>query len=113
MLKTPSPFVLPPRQSSPLAITHVNVLAMDENRLLTDQTVILEDGYIRVLEPDQNRDVTVMQQVDGSGKYLLPGLADMHVHYWNRGENPGEFALFLANGVTLVRKRRMLRIGWR
>jgi cytosine/adenosine deaminase-related metal-dependent hydrolase len=92
----------PPRLTRPLAITHVTVVPMDTERLLPDHTVVLEDGRIRALAPSGSLDVAGVpgaQVVDGTGKYLLPGLADMHVHYWN----PGVAALFLANGVTLVR----------
>ena len=96
-------FPLPPRQDGPLAITHVAVLPMDEERLLPDHTVVLKNGHIEAVGPANTLATDGMQQVDGTGKYLLPGLADMHVHSWNRADNPGEFALFLANGVTFVR----------
>jgi len=103
-LQTPAfHFSLPARQSGSLAITHVTVLPMDEERALPDHTVVLRDGYIEALGPSHTLTTDSMQQIDGTGKYLVPGLADMHVHYWDRGDNPGEFALFLANGVTLVR----------
>jgi hypothetical protein len=92
-------FALPARMATPLAITHVTVVPMDSYRLLTNQTVIIEDGWITALDSSNSIDTTGMAVVDGLGKYLLPGLADMHIHYWT----PGEFALFLANGVTLVR----------
>ena len=92
-------FTLPERLAIPIAVTHVTVVPMDDNRLLPDQTVIIEDGLIKTLGPSGSIDTAGMSTVDGSTKYLLPGLADMHVHYWT----PGEFALFLANGVTLVR----------
>jgi imidazolonepropionase-like amidohydrolase len=92
----------PPRLTGPLAITHVTVVPMDTERLLPDHTVVLEDGRIRTLAPSGSVDVTRTpgaRVVDGTGKYLLPGLADMHVHYWD----PEAAALYLANGVTLVR----------
>ncbi len=37
--------------------------------------------------------------VDGTGKYLMPGLVDMHVHI----ESENDMLLFVANGVTSVR----------
>ena len=92
----------PPRLTGPLAITHATVVPMDTERLLPDHTVVIEDGRIRTLAPSGSVDVTRtpgVQVVDGTGKYLLPGLADMHAHYWD----PGVAALYLANGVTLVR----------
>ncbi len=82
-----------------MAITNVAVIPMDQNRVLSDRTVVINDGFIKVIGPSSSVDTAGMSTVDGSNKYLLPGLADMHVHYWT----PGESALFLANGVTLVR----------
>lgn len=38
-------------------------------------------------------------RIDGQGRYLMPGLADMHVHVWNEEE----YFMFVANGVTTVR----------
>jgi hypothetical protein len=103
-LQTPAfLFSLPSRQDGPLAITHVTVLPMDEERLLPDYTVVVNDGHIEAMGPADTLTTVDMRQIDGTGKYLLPGLADMHVHSWNRASNPGEFALFLANGVTFVR----------
>ena len=37
--------------------------------------------------------------IEGKGRYLMPGLVDMHVHLWD----VNDFSLFLANGVTSVR----------
>ena len=89
----------PARASKPMAITNVAVAPMDQNRVLSDRTVVIDDGFIKVIGSSSSVNTAGMSTVDGSNKYLLPGLADMHVHYWT----PGESALFLANGVTLVR----------
>jgi imidazolonepropionase-like amidohydrolase len=85
----------------PLTITHVHLVPMDSERVIQDQTVAIDDGRIQAIAPTQQMgDVPPgTLHVDGRGKFLLPGLADMHVHYWD----PGQAALFLANGVTLVR----------
>ena len=40
------------------------------------------------------------QVIDATGKYLIPGLWDMHVHEWNKDV---DFPLFIANGITGVR----------
>ena len=37
--------------------------------------------------------------IDGRGKYLMPGLADMHAHTWEEED----FSLLLANGITTIR----------
>lgn len=100
MSTEPFSVAFPARLTKPLAITHVTVVPMDEERLLPDHTVVIEDGFIRAMGSSGEIDTTDMRVVDGSGKYLMPGLADMHVHF----EDDGEFAMFLANGVTLVRQ---------
>ena len=89
----------PARAFKPMAVTNVAVVPMDRNRVLPDRTVIIDDGFIKTIGPSSSVSTAGMSTVDGSNKFLLPGLADMHVHYWT----PGESALFLANGVTLVR----------
>src|SRR6185436_16279743 len=49
--------------------------------------------------------------IDGKGRWLMPGLADMHVHTWSADD----FPLFIANGVTTVRNMfgSELQLGWR
>ncbi len=85
----------------PLMITHVNVVPMDSERVIEDQTVAIENGHIQTIASAADLESVPQgaRHVDGRGKFLLPGLADMHVHYWD----PGQAALFLANGVTRVR----------
>lgn len=101
------------QQTPPTAFIDVTVVPMDRERLLPHQTVLVQAGRIAASGPVREirlaRDV---QQVDGRGKYLLPGLADMHVHLTFP---PPEVAqeetaiqdrlalLLVANGITTVR----------
>lgn len=82
-----------------MAIVNVTVVPMDAPGLLENHTVVLDDGVIQRLGPSWEIDPSGAEIVDGTGRFLTPGLADMHVHYcdWS------EFGMFLANGVTLVR----------
>jgi imidazolonepropionase-like amidohydrolase len=89
----------PPASIGDVAIAHVNVVLMGSPEILPDQTVVLRAGSIAVVGPAAAIPLDGAMVIDGTGKYLMPGLADMHVHYWDIGE----FAMFLANGVTLVR----------
>ncbi len=86
---------------SPTAFVHVNVLPMDVDGVLRDQTVLVRDGLIARVGPAS--DVVVpedAQRIDGRGElFLMPGLCDSHVHVID----PDEFVLYLANGVTTVR----------
>jgi imidazolonepropionase-like amidohydrolase len=90
-----------------VAFVDVTVLPMDSERAIAGQTVVVDDGRIIAMGP--SRELSVGGEitiVDGSGKYLMPGLAEMHGHYPNPAERQfTEDVLFLyvANGVTLVR----------
>lgn len=69
----------PQADSSPIAFIGVSVVPMDEDRVLTGQTVLVRDGRIAEIGPTAV--VAVPRgavRIDGRGKYLLPGLADMH-----------------------------------
>jgi imidazolonepropionase-like amidohydrolase len=72
---------------------------MDQERVLEDYTVIVSDGLIRTVAPRAQvqvpRDAVV---IDGSRKFLLPGLADLHTHL----QTSGELIQYLASGVTTV-----------
>ena len=81
----------------PDAFLHVHVIPMDREGILDDQTVLIEDGKITALGPSV-RLPPGTHQIDATGKYLIPGLTDAHVHLYSTIE----FPLYLANGVTTV-----------
>ncbi len=90
------------------AFVNVNVVPMDRERVLERQTVIVRDGRIAAMGPASSSAVPAgAATIDGTGKYLIPGLAEMHAHFG--GAPPpnagGEemLLLYLANGVTVVR----------
>src|SRR5439155_9561335 len=90
---------LPQRLAGRVALAHVTVVPMDAERRLPDHSLVLEDGLIRALGPVREINTTGMRVIDGSGKYVMPGLADMYTHYWD----PTDFPLYLASGITTVR----------
>lgn len=83
----------------PIAIEHVSVINVESGKVQKDVSVLLEDGVIRKVA--RKVQVDRAQVVDGTGKFLIPGLWDMHVHCCNADDH--FFALFLANGVTGIR----------
>jgi cytosine/adenosine deaminase-related metal-dependent hydrolase len=100
-------------QSNVLVFTNVNILPMDKKEVLKNQTIIVTDGMITTIRPNEKAKAKIpknAQIIDGKGNYLLPGLSDMHAHF--PGENGEKFdtekylALQLANGVTTVRAMR-------
>ncbi len=95
--------------NKPMAILNVNVIPMDRERVLTNQTVLVRDGVIVALGAENKIKVPKdAQRIDGRGKYLLPGLSDMHAHLLSDEDfpdslAPDELAIMLANGVTTIR----------
>ena len=88
------------------AFVNVNVLPMSSESLLTAQTVIVEDGVIRTMgDVDTIPIPEDAEMIDGTDRYLMPGLAEMHAHVPDAesAELDRYFSLFVGNGVTTVR----------
>ena len=95
-------------QSSVLAITHVTVIDMAGAPPAPDQTVLIDKGKIIAVGPANSVSVPSGARIlDAHGKFLIPGLADMHVHLTGAGEPNGSrkfiLPLLVANGITTVR----------
>jgi imidazolonepropionase-like amidohydrolase len=103
-LPAQSPPARPPLPGAPAGVTafvDVGVIPMDGEQVLSRQTVLVEGGRITTISPvGRVRIPPGALRIDGKGQFLLPGLADMHVHI-----EPSEPTMlrFLAQGVTTVR----------
>ena len=93
-------------QGETTAFVNVNLLPMTSESVLTGRTLIVEDGRITVIglvdEVMVPGDALV---VDGTDRFLLPGLAEMHGHVPG-GESASlqrTLQLYVVNGVTTVR----------
>jgi hypothetical protein len=97
------------RSSQPaLAITHVTVIDATGSAPQADMTVVIADQHIAAVGPSKTINVPRNAEIlDATGKFLIPGLVDMHVHLTGSGEPAGsrEFILplLIANGITTVR----------
>jgi imidazolonepropionase-like amidohydrolase len=102
------PQAIPPRDSV-VAFTDVSVLPMDRDRVLEHQTVVIRGPLIDAIGPTASIKVPASARtIDGRGKFLMPGLVDMHAHFMAGKGDPGDgadrqFTWFLANGVTTAR----------
>jgi hypothetical protein len=97
----PIPLPLSAASHPLVAFVGVNVVSMTSDRIDSNQTVIVQDGRITQVGPANRIKVpSGALRVDGRGKYLMPGLIDMHVHQF---ADFREALLFVANGVTTVR----------
>jgi imidazolonepropionase-like amidohydrolase len=91
-----------------VAFVNVNVVPMDRDRVVAGQTVVVGDGRIAGVGPAASTTVPAgAVRVDGQGKYLMPGLAEMHGHVPPPNQ-PAQYIedvlfLYFANGVTTVR----------
>jgi hypothetical protein len=91
-----------------IAFTNVTVIPMDRNRTLPNHTVLVRGDRIAAIGPSADVQVPPdATRIDGSGKFLMPGMAEMHAHIPG-GKATEAFmhrvlALFVANGVTTIR----------
>ena len=98
------------RRSTPgdFAFVNVTVIPMDRAGALGNQTVLVSRGVIRSVSSSERRAVPAGYTViDGRGKFLIPGLAEMHAHVPG-GNAPEQLVrdimyLYVANGVTTIR----------
>ncbi len=101
------------QQSEAVAFVDVNVLPMDGERVREGQTVLVRGDRIASVGPVGEVEVPAgALRIDGAGRYLLPGLAEMHGHIPSP-DAPQQFIddvlfLYLANGITTVRGM----LGW-
>ncbi len=97
-------------QTGTVAFLGATVIPMDGERVLQDHTVVVTDGRITALGPAVTTTVPAgATRVDARGKFLIPGLAEMHAHIPGTNNQYGaqwtEDVLFLyvAAGATTIR----------
>ena len=82
-----------------VAVQNVHVIPMDREHVLRDHVVLVQDG--RITAVGRRGSVPIpsgARRIDGRGGYLVPGLADLHVHVRLRTD----LVAYLAYGVTTV-----------
>ena len=95
-----------PLHADTTAIVNVNVVAMTAETVEAAQTVIIKDGLIAEIgNVDETRIPEGTTLVDGTDRFLMPGLAEMHAHVPSpdSANLDRDFSLFVANGVTTIR----------
>ena len=95
---------------SPLLLKGVSIFNGKENKLIENKDVLIEKGIIKAIE-DQIPTSDIYQTIDGTGKILMPGLIDSHVHLSGSGAVPWEnvkadipynLQAYLYSGITTV-----------
>ncbi|HSF54565.1 MAG TPA: amidohydrolase family protein [Algoriphagus sp.] len=94
--------------SQELLINHVNVITMQDDKVLEDHSIYVKDGIIMEIAPEEEISVAGIRTLDGRGMYVFPGLAEFHAHLPTPEQFGPEFQeevlwLYLANGVLRIR----------
>lgn len=95
-----------PAEPAATVFRNVNVIPMDRERVEPAQTVVVDRGQIVAIGATAELPIPKAAMViDGTGRYLLPGLTDAHVHLESWAASRPDFGdapLYLAHGVTSV-----------
>jgi len=106
----------PSEKVGDLVITGISVISMVDDRILKNQTILIKDSQITDIYSSNNQSPNATRVIDGSGKFIIPGLHDMHTHVASEGfaqaigvgdvfkNLPYEDLLsaYLANGITTI-----------
>jgi hypothetical protein len=102
-----------PTLAAPLAadlvFRHATIVDVEHSTLLADQIVVIRDGTLVDVGADASLAAKwhAPSNVDARGRYLIPGLWDMHVHFGGGPElieeNKALLPLYIAHGITTVR----------
>jgi imidazolonepropionase-like amidohydrolase len=89
------------------AIVDVSVVSMADDSVVPRQTVLVRDGHIVAVDAVDAVAVGNARLIDGRGRFVMPGLAEMHAHIPPAPQTADEtfdtLALYVANGITLAR----------
>jgi len=86
------------RPKADLVIQDVTIIDVENGSLQPGKSVAVTNGKIISISTDA---VAAKQVIDGKGKYLIPGLWDMHTHITMAGEEG--LGIFLKCGITSIR----------
>lgn len=98
----------PQRERVDLVLRHASVVDVRSGETTPGRTIAVRGADIVAVVPDaEGRRFVAGREVDAGGRFVMPGLWDMHVHFGGgealAGENAELFPLYVANGVVAVR----------
>jgi cytosine/adenosine deaminase-related metal-dependent hydrolase len=85
--------------TAPLLIRNVRVFDPPSGEVVDGRAVLIDEGKIVSIGATDVASLPGVEELDGAGRFMMPGLWDMHVHYTGGADGP----LDLASGVTTVR----------
>jgi hypothetical protein len=90
-------------------IKNINILSPDCQNWSPGSSILIKNGLINAIDPEEDSLDQDVVYVQGQGRYLLPGLIDMHGHFYGRAnvalcsQHKGYCPLYLSGGITTVR----------
>ncbi|MBL4904477.1 MAG: hypothetical protein JKZ00_00240 [Flavobacteriaceae bacterium] len=100
------PLPEPPKPNKTLAniiITNTNIVDIESDSIY-EKSILIEDGVITKIGDYESFQISKNTHIiDGKGKYVIPGLWDMHGHVDSRLAPYFSFPLYISNGVTHIR----------
>ena len=97
------------RQPADLLVRHTTVIDLASGRAMSGRALVVRGDRIVDVGPDAAiaRKFTAKHSIDATGKFVMPGLWDMHVHFGGGQElieeNKNLLPLYVAHGITAVR----------
>lgn len=92
-------------QTPILLIQNINIVDVESGKIIPSQQVLIKDSIIRFIGssiPEKSKGNTIV--INGTGKYLVPGLWDMHFHLcWMNNNDSLLFPVLLKKGITGIR----------
>jgi hypothetical protein len=87
-----------------ILIKNINIVDVENGVIVSGQDVLITAKRISYIGNHNRRSLAAKQMIDGSGKYLIPGVWDMHVHTLEEDWYKWQFPLFIANGIIGFRE---------
>ena len=81
-------------------IRNVSLISMENDTIIPHSDILISNDRIKQIGKRLHADSSKMIMINGTHKYLMPGLADMHLHFF--GDSTA-LRLYIANGVTTIK----------
>ncbi len=90
-----------------ILITDVNIITVTDGSIRTNQQIVIDSGKIKSISGTLKNPDDYVTKIDGSGKYIIPGLSEMHAHIPQPNISAERIEevlfLYLSNGITTIR----------
>ena len=70
-----------PKEAVDILITHAEVIDVESGQILSDRMIGIKEGSIVFISDDYSRKYNATQTIEADGKFVIPGLWDMHIHF--------------------------------